>query len=443
VNEGDLVEDRFRIEKRIGSGGMGVVYRAHDLNTGKAVALKVIHTTTAEDVLRATREIETLAKFDHSSIVRHIKDGLTTTDQLYVAMEWVDGITVTERLETDGFTLREAVDLAHTVALGLGVAHAVNVVHRDIKPSNIMLVKRDPARAQLIDFGLARVAGGLNKVTRTGITVGTPGYMSPEQARGLRTLGPPSDIFNLGLILYESATGFPAFQGPNLAALMLNICLHDPVKLSLRCPEAPPQLDALIARWLAKNPNRRPKNGLEAAHEIAAIRAFIPDGPRRDAHHLVDGKTRAGDDPVPPSLDSHCLVLASRGFLDDYLDPPSSEELQVVEVAAIAAGGELEVLATGAVAAHFSGNARDVAARAAGFALDIASVMEAWTLAISTTLPEFSDAADEGTALLMRAAKAALFARTKLPQGVTIDPITAGLVEDFFVVTKGRLLARR
>lgn len=177
--------------------------------------------------------------------------------------------------------------------------------------------------------------------------------MSPEQARGLRTLGPPSDVFNLGLILYECATGYPAFKARTSRRCSSTSCCK--IRSSSRCAvrKATPELDALLARWLSKNPNERPQNGTEAAAELAAP-GPLPEGPRRDAHHLLDGKTRAHGEAPPPSLDSHCLVLASRGFLDDYLDPPTTEELSIVEVATIAAGGQLEVLATGTLATHFS-----------------------------------------------------------------------------------------
>ncbi len=379
-----MVDERFRIEERIGAGGMGVVYRAHDQLTGGPVAIKVIHANTAEEILRATREIETLAAFDHPSIVRHIKDGLTSTDQLYLAMAWIDGITVADRLETDGFSLREAAELGHSVALGLAAAHATQILHRDIKPTNIMLEGGDPARAKLIDFGLARVAGAAHKsVTRTGITVGTPGYMSPEQARGVRMLTAASDVFNLGLIVYECATGRPAFHGPNLAALLVNIVLADPVPLSIYCPEAPPALEAFVRRCLAKDPRQRPRDGAAVAAELAQLLSLgIPDRPRRDSHRLIDGKTLVTPsvDP-PPQVEVHCLVLASRGFLDDYLEPPTEAELAIVHAAAAHAGATAEVIATGTLAVHISGTPADASHRAAEVALNIAGVLKSWTMA--------------------------------------------------------------
>lgn len=452
MNPGEVVDDRFRIEKQIGAGGMGIVYRAHDLETGGTVALKVIHANTAEEILRATREVEALAGLDHPGIVRHIKDGLTSTDQLYLAMSWIEGITLADRLDTDGFSLREAVALAHAVALGLGAAHSTGILHRDIKPTNIMLDGGEPGRAKLIDFGLARAIGATGKnVTRTGITIGTPGYMSPEQARGARLLTPASDVFNLGVVLYECCTGRSAFFGSNLAALLLNIVLATPVPLSVYCAEAPPELDALVARWLAKDPRKRPPDGAAAAAELAQLASLapLPDRPRRDSHHLIDGQTRRTPErpaPAPSMPLSHCLVLAARGFLDDFLEPPTPGELALVEAAAKLAGGAVEVLATGAVAAHFEGRPHEAALRAAEFALAVQGVLGRWTLAISSTHPELSGATDEGTALLMRAAKAALFARAKLPPGVTIDPHTAKLVADGFelsTTTPPRLLRKK
>ena len=383
MNDGELVDDRFRIEQRVGAGGMGVVYRARDEETGAIVALKVIHANTAEEIVRATREIETLAQFDHPSIVRHIKDGLTSTDQLYLAMGWIEGITLADRLETDGFSLREAAELVHAVALGLAAAHSASVLHRDIKPTNIMLEHGEPARAKLIDFGLARVVGTQTKaVTRTGITVGTPGYMSPEQARGVRQLSAASDVFNLGLILYEAATGRPAFFGSNLASLLLNIVLADPVPLSVYCPEAPPELTALVKRWLAKDPRQRASRRRRGGRRARAARAHgaaAGSPARRDSHRTIDGQTMKTPEPPAPRPRAHCLVLAARGFLDDFLDPPSAEELAVLERAADAADAQLEVLATGTVAAHLEGTPHEAALRAAELALAIRATLARWT----------------------------------------------------------------
>lgn len=433
VNPGDVVDERFRIERRIGEGGVGVVFRAIDVETGQVVALKIIAANTAEQIRRATQEIELLAQLAHPGIVRHVADGLTETDQLYLAMEWIDGVTVAERLQSDGFSLREAVALAREVASALGEAHAIQVAHRDIKPSNILLEGGAPARARLIDFGLARLVGsGYRSVTRTGTTLGTPGYMSPEQARGLRTLTSASDVFGLGVVLYECLTGRPAFSGNTLAALMIDVVLAEPPPLADLCPEAPPALQALVAALLAKDPTRRPADGAAVVRALDAL-GPLPEGPRR---------VGLADAPAPsvhaaPVVEVvHCLVLAAHGLVDDILEPPPAADRDRIFEAATRLGAQLEILGTGAVVAHFAGLASETAPRAADLALAIKRALAGWTVTVSTMNADLHRTAADGTALLARAAKAELFARKRLPDGITIDPATAALLEASYLMLK-------
>ncbi len=440
LNAGELVDGRFRIEQQVGAGGMGIVYRARDEQLGDTVAIKLIHTNTAEEIWRATREIEVLTKLAHPGIVRHVADGLTATDQLYLAMEWIDGVTVADRLDNDGFSLREAVTLAAGVAHALGAAHAEHILHRDIKPTNVMLVGGDPARPKLIDFGMARLLSQRG-VTRDGLAVGTPGYMSPEQARGIRSLTAASDVFGLGLVLYECATGRPAFTAATHAALLMNIVLAEPTPLVEYCPEAPAALGALVARMLDKDPDARPADGHAAAAELDHL-GMLPDAPRRDGHQLVDGKTRV----TPVGLDAHCLVLAARGLVEDTLEPPDPQERMSLVLAARSVGAQLELLANGVVVAHFEGPLAATATRAADYALVVKSILPRWTVAISTMNPELSAAAEEGTALLIRATKAAIFARSNIPEGIALDPHTASLLETGYLVHPGsppRLFGKR
>ncbi len=445
VNPGDVLDERFRIDQRIGEGGVGVVFRATDVETGQVVALKIIAANTAEQIRRATQEIELLAQLVHPGIVRHVADGLTDTDQLYLAMEWIDGVTVAERLQGAGFSLREAVALARGVASALGEAHAIQVAHRDIKPSNILLEGGDPGRARLIDFGLARLVGsGYRSVTRTGTTLGTPGYMSPEQARGLRTLTSASDVFGIGVVLYECLTGRPAFTGNTLAALMIDVVLAEPPPLAELCPEAPAALQALVAALLAKDPARRPADGAAVVRALDAL-GPLPDGPRSVG--LADAPAPAPSVHAAPAVALvHCLVLAAHGLVDDILEPPPAADRDRIFEAATRLGAHLEILGTGAVVARFAGLASDTAPRAADLALEIKRALVGWTVTVSTLNADLHRTAEHGTALLARAAKTELFARKRLPDGITIDPETAALLETRYLMLKTtppRLVGKR
>jgi len=431
----DLIDNRFVVEKLVAAGGMGIVYRAHDLQTAKTVALKVIESRNPEEVLRAFQEFELLAKIDHPGIVRHIADGVTDDRIQYLAMEWIEGPTVADRMEKDGFSQREVVALARSVAAGLGAAHKHAIIHRDIKPTNIILENNEPSRARVIDFGLARLAGRRNaSLTKTGMTLGTPGYMAPEQARGERNLMPTVDVFCLATILYECLTATAAFTGGSLAALMTNVILKDPTPILDVVPGASADLSAAITQMLIKDPAKRLANGDAAAAVFDAL-ADIPDGPRR----------RRIESSAPPTVRAHSggaiathgLVLATRHFVDEIDEPPSAEEVALLHDAAAAVGGVVEVLATGAVVMHFAGTARDIAGRAARAALAMRHILTTWAIAISTLDPNLTLVGDAGTVLLGRAAKAAIFAKTPEARGaILVDPQTATYLDDTFDVER-------
>ena len=189
---------------------MGIVFRAVDERSGQDVAVKVLDWEI--DPVRAQREAQVLAATEHRSIVRYIADGITPDGRMFVAMEWVEGETAADHIASAGFTVAEAVAIARQVADALATAHAGGIVHRDVKPANVLLVGGDVDEVRLIDFGVARVAAA-SSLTRTGMTMGTPGYMAPEQARGDSSIDARADQFALGTVLYEMVSGRFAFDG--------------------------------------------------------------------------------------------------------------------------------------------------------------------------------------------------------------------------------------
>ena len=419
-----MLDGRFRLVEKIGAGGMGVVFRALDEQAGAMVAVKVLEGRSKQEIERAHREAEVLARLSHPAIVRHVADGVLANGTLFLAMEWIDGVTLADRISSEGVTLREALAIVRRVADALASAHRAQVLHRDLKPSNILLVANDPSAAKLIDFGVARVSDSVQALTRTGAAIGTPGYMSPEQARGDRELTPAADVFGLGCVLYECLTASPAFTGTAAAAVMAKILLVDPSPVELACPEAPRALLELVARMLAKKLKDRLPDCGAVVTAIDALGA-MPQGPRRSSRRLTDDATQL----ARPAGTVHCIVSAARGNADDMLEPPTRTQTELLVSAIEPWKGQVEILATGAVLVHFVGTAKDASHRAALAGLAMRRILPGWTIAISSVCEQLDDAADQGTALLTQSALAAIFGQRTQEQ-IAIDPATADLLPD-------------
>jgi len=265
-------DERFDLLREIGAGGFGVVYEALDRATGDTVAVKVLSTADAIAEKRFEREAALLAELRHSSIVRYVAQGRTRTGSAYLAMEWLEGQTLEARLTEGALSVADALVCARCVIEGLTAAAGLGVVHRDIKPANLFLVANDVARVKILDFGLARrVDDSADKgLTRTGAALGTPRYMSPEQARGEAGVGTASDIFSLGSVLYECLTGSRPFETGHMIATLMMICVEEPTRLEAQRPGIPSALAALVHRMMSKQCAARPT--LAAIHaELAGI----------------------------------------------------------------------------------------------------------------------------------------------------------------------------
>src|SRR5207302_1047317 len=175
--------------------------------------------------------------------------------------EWLEGEDLKQRLARTGLTAAESVALATRVAEALGAAHARGIVHRDVKPSNLYLPDGDLARVKVLDFGIARILDGGQAQTRTGMLLGTPGYMAPEQARGGKELDARADVFALGCVLFECLTGRAAFVGEHVMALLAKILLEEAPRVSEVRADLPEPLDRLVQRMMAKQAPERPRDG--------------------------------------------------------------------------------------------------------------------------------------------------------------------------------------
>jgi serine/threonine protein kinase len=269
TNVGDRLDGRFLLRRRAAQGGMATVFEAVDMSNGRTVAVKVVHHGSTEQVSRLEREAQVLARLEHPAIVRYVAHG-TSAATAYLAMEWLRGEDLFARLRRGNMPVGEVIALGVRVADALGALHERRVVHRDIKPGNVFLVDGDVREAKILDLGLARI-GEVPGMTKVGALLGTLGYMAPEQADGRRHIDARADVFSLGCLLYACSTGTKVFTDDTILGMVDKI-LHQPApSLRERCPRAPAALDALVARMLAKDPDRRPHDGWEVAGELARI----------------------------------------------------------------------------------------------------------------------------------------------------------------------------
>jgi TolB-like protein len=264
--------DRYAIEREVGSGGMATVYLARDLKHDRLVALKVLKPELAATLGpdRFPREIRILAKLQHPNVLP-LHDSGESSGFLYYVMPFVEGESLRERLSREGqLPVHDAVRILREVADALAYAHTHGVLHRDIKPDNVMISGR---HALVTDFGVAKAvsdAGG-EKLTTVGMAVGTPSYMSPEQATGEQRIDHRSDIYALGVLGYELLTGSPPFVAPTAQGVLSAQVLEHPVPIVERRPAVPQALSDLLMRCLEKDPADRWQSAEEVLQGLEAL----------------------------------------------------------------------------------------------------------------------------------------------------------------------------
>jgi serine/threonine protein kinase/Tfp pilus assembly protein PilF len=299
----------YEIEHLLGRGGMGVVYKARQISLDRPVALKILQPTLSSDasfIKRFQREARAVAQLDHSNIIQ-IFDIAEEAGLHFFSMQYVEGRTLHEVLREQGrLNTDEAVRIITQAAQGIEHAHLNGIIHRDIKPSNIIL--DNAGNVKVMDFGVARIADDRSKLTQSGTLMGTLDYMSPEQCRG-EELGVQTDIYSLGVVLYEMLTGTTPFDAPNEAALIHKIINEEPPEVRALNPGVPAGLSILISRTMAKHQDfRHPTiaefirdlQGLVAASSSIAVAdrqsrpsiavlPFVDMSPQKDQEYFCDG----------------------------------------------------------------------------------------------------------------------------------------------------------
>ena len=278
---GRTIEGKYRLDALLGEGGMGCVYRATRLLIGDTVAIKILHSATMRDpnaIERFRREAQAAARLKHPNVVAIYDFGVGADDSVYLVMEMADGEDLRRLIERHGkLSLHVASELLDQLCSALDEAHQRSIVHRDLKPENI-LVRSTPNgyRVKVLDFGIAKLkdlSTTSATLTQVGTVIGTPAYMSPEQCRG-REVDSRSDIYSLGIILYEMLTGSVPFYAKHSAEVVALHVSELPPPPSARNPAIPPAVEAVVMRALQKNPDARQQSAGEFAKELAtAVRA--------------------------------------------------------------------------------------------------------------------------------------------------------------------------
>jgi tetratricopeptide (TPR) repeat protein len=268
--------DRYDVLSEIGRGGMATVFRAEDRKHHRIVAIKVLHPelTVAVGAERFLHEISIVAGLTHPHILP-LHDSGQADGLLYYVMPYIDGESLRRRLQREGrLSLEEALRLAREVAEGLGHAHDHGVVHRDIKPGNILL---EEGHAVIADFGVARAIeqGGGEKLTETGLVVGTPAYMSPEQVAGDGSVDGRSDLYSLACVLFEMVSGDPPFTGPSRQAVLTRQLVDSAPDIRTSRPDAPAELQGILRTALHKTPDARFQSAGEMGAALSSVRSTV------------------------------------------------------------------------------------------------------------------------------------------------------------------------
>ncbi len=432
-----IIADRFRILHLAREGGMGSVYRAEEISSGRPVAIKIMRSGGHADEARFFREASVLSSLSFPSIVGCFGVGKLSTGEPWLAMEWLDGESLSTRLERGPLSLHDSLLVVKAITGALVVAHERGIVHRDIKPSNVILENKEPNRARLIDFGLVHIRDA-HQATWSGALLGTPDYMAPEQIRGASHVDGRADLYALGVLLFECVTGRLPFVSHGDVLGVITQALFEPAPRMRDIDSTlPASLDNLVNSLLEKDPSQRlgPASAVLAALEVLQynVVTIVASTPVRKAAGLTENELR---------FVSVVLVDpgASKVLLDDTLSTDGVPVPLVKAIESLVAPfhGRVEKLHDNRVLVVFPGRgaATDQAIMAARTALAIRNHGANGAIAVVTGRAT----AEIGSMYSDAAVRAAVLAKTAAEHRgtIAIDETTRGLLDQRFVVERER-----
>jgi hypothetical protein len=461
-----VVGDRFEIESLVQADQRSGVFRAHDMETGRKVALKVLRFEgRPSGVERFLREAEALARLRHEGIAAYVAHGhgQNSQNEVYLATEWLEGEDLGKRLGRKPLTLSESLMLVHRVAEALAVAHAQGVVHGELRPSKLLLREGRVEGVALLDYGITPANLAERTVTGTKEIVATLCYLAPEQARGERP-GPSADIYSLGCVLFECLTGSPPHRGGEVAMALAQILYEELPRLGQLRSDLPVALEALLARMLAKQPRDRVADGQALVAELREVRA-TPEQEQASPGTPVSGAPVSEEQrlvsvmlamPSGEGLGAAAADAAADADRSTVGTGPSAGLMARLEQVLRPYGSQVEGLADGSVMMMLSqrqGTAVDQAVQAARAAQAVRPLLEKWPMALATGRGTVSGAqligevAQRAVELLLAHAgiqggragsEAGDEARAQVAPPVWLDELTAGLLDSRFIVRQGR-----
>ncbi len=333
---GSVLDGRYRVVRKIAEGGMGAVYEAEQMALGRRVAIKTLHAHLANDeemVSRFRREAMATTKIGHPNIVEVVDLGELPGGFLYLVLEFLEGRDLSRLLKAEGpLSIGRACRILLQVCEGMAAAHLHGIVHRDLKPENVFLVEgSQPAtamdRVKVVDFGVSKIReAGVDSKTRTGTALGTPYYMAPEQAQGLKTVDQRADIYAIGVMLYRMLTGHYPFDDESYPMLVLKICTEPPPPASTWRADLPEGLADLIDRTLSKDPAQRPADCAALGNELRRYTTLDAAPAMTGAPAPVASKPRLlSTDRHDPALSPTVLGPSARRMAPEPVDDPEAD----------------------------------------------------------------------------------------------------------------------